>query len=59
MYSYGLLAVLYIVLSGIGSIRYLVSVYLYNISEAVILNILDNPRILNEVFIVFNLALIN
>ena len=57
--SYGLLAVLYIVLSGTGFIRYLVSAYSYSISEAVTLNILDDPRILNEAFAVFNLALMN
>ena len=58
MRNYSLLVVLYIVLSNIGFIRCLVSVYLYSISEAVISNILDNSYIFNKAFVVFNLSLI-
>ena len=54
----GLLVVLSIVVSGIGFISCLVSVFLYNMPEAVILNILNNSYIFNKAFVIFNLTLI-
>ena len=54
----GLLAVLGVVVSGIGSIGCLVSAFLYSMSEAVISNILDNSYIFNKAFAVFNLTLV-